>query len=478
MPRLLFLVLALSLAAVACTTSQAGPAVTTTSTASPAPATTEPSSETTTTTTTTTIDAPADPGLPDPVEIAEQGWGEITGFSSIDVLESEMDEIDLRLRSIIGTAIEGVSYTGLQTEDGGSTVIGLSMSPAVSLSGDPFLAPGLAGAIAGPFAGLEEVPIEGTLAYRVFVGGNWWYLWASNTHLYATVGAEVPAERAMESTIRGAPLPYLWQAGDCLWFGTGEDTAMPYAPYGKARLVPCSGAHTHEVIFSTTTQYGLEDDFPGEAFSTEVERSCGSAYRDYVGVDWPDSRVSAIRYLPDSAEWDEGDRYTACVVELSDQLGGATRITGTLEGIGAASLIDRTPGDCYVNSLNSDPVDCRLTHTFQFIGRAEDPTPAGTPYPGATALFESQLPVCAALVDEFAPTLTANGARVSVHATPPSVLEWEDDLRTIRCFAFATDIDGGRLEISGSFDGEWEIVRFSEDDVTAKAPGPGSAAGS
>ena len=83
-----------------------------------------------------------------------------------------------------------------------------------------------------------------------------------------------------------------------------------------------------------------------------------------------------------------------------------------------------------------------------------------------------------ALVDEFAPTLTANGARVSVHATPPSVLEWEDDLRTIRCFAFATDIDGGRLEISGSFDGEWEIVRFSEDDVTAEAPGPGSAAGS
>ncbi len=349
-------------------------------------------------------------------------------------------------------------------------MIGLSMSPAVFLSGDPLLAPGLAGAIAGPFASLEEVAIEGTLTYRLFLGDSWWYFWASNTHLYATVGGEIPAEQAMEATIRGAPQPYLWQAGDCLWFGAGEETSMPYAPYGKARLVPCSGMHTHEVIFSSPTQYGLEDDYPGEAFSTEVERTCGSAYRGYIGVDWPDSKVSAIRYLPDSAEWDEGDRYTACVVELSDELGGATRIAGSLEGIGTASLIDRAPGDCYINSLNADPVDCRLTHRFQFIGLAEDPSPAGTPYPGATALVESQHPACEALVAEFAPVLAKNGADVSAHATPPSVLEWENDLRTIRCFAFATDGEGGRLEISGSFDGEWEIVRFSEDDVTAITP--------
>jgi len=379
--------------------------------------------------------------------------------------------VEFRLRPIVGTAIEGISYAGLRSDEGGAAVIGLSMSPAAFLLGDPFLAPGLAGAMAGPFNDLDELSIDGTTIYRLFLGDRWWYFWASNTHVYATIGPEERAQDAMAAIIAGAPQPYLWQAGDCLWFGVGEETSMPYAPYGSSHQVSCSGPHTHEVIYSSATGYGPTDEHPGPDFSTEVERSCGSAFRSYIGVDWPDSKVSAIRYLPDVTEWDEGDRYTTCVVELSDPINGATSISGTLEGLGASSLINRSAGDCYIDTLNADAVDCLLTHRAQFIGFLEDLAPAGTTYPGAANLFESQISACEALIDEFSPVLEKNGARVSAHVILPSVVEWEDELRTFRCFAFASDGDGQQIEVSGSFDGNWEIVRFSEDDVTAEVQG-------
>jgi len=453
----------LMLAASACTGSTTSP-----------PSTAQSANVASTTTTLPTAAAApgpesSDPSLPDPMDVAEQGWGTIAGFNRRDLDESDLASIDSRLRSVMGTIIEGISYTGLEPDEGGALVIGLSMSPAVFLQGDPFLAPGLAGSLAAPFANVEDVTVEGAAAYRVFLGDSWWYFWASNTHLYAMIGSEPETETALAATIAGANDPYRWQSGDCLWFGTGQDTAMPFAPFGRSHLVKCAGPHTHEVIYASTTGYGPEDDYPGEAFSTEVERSCGLAFRDYVGVDWSDSKATAVRYLPDLTEWDEGDRYIACVAELSDPTGGATRLTGTLEGLGEASLIERSAGDCHIATLNADPVDCSLTHTAQFIGYLEDATPPGTPYPGSAELFEREQPACDALVEEFSIVLEKDGARISAHVVPPSVVEWEDDLRRYRCFAFAVDAEGRRLEVSGSFDGEWAIVRFSADDLTAEA---------
>lgn len=408
-----------------------------------------------------------DPELPDPVDVAEQGWGEIAGYNSAQLGEDDLDGVDFRLGPFAGVAIEGISYSGLEPEDGGETVIGLAMAPALTLQGDPFLAPGLAGAIAGPFDEVEEIEVADVNVVRIFVGEVWWYFWASNTHLYATIGSEGGAENALASTIAGAPEPYLWQAGDCLWFGTGEDTQMPYAPYGDAYLVACSDPHTHEVIHSSSGDYGPGDEHPGEALSQEVGRSCGQAFRDYTGTDWADSKISAIRYLPDPNEWAEGDRYSACVAERSDQNGGATRIDGTLEGLGPDSLISRSIGDCHAGTLNTDPVDCQLTHTAQFIGFLEDPTEPDTSYPSFSEIFERESEACDELIEEFAPISERNGARISARIVPPSVVEWEDNVRTFRCFAIAIDNDGEPVEISGSFAGDWEIVRFSEDDITA-----------
>jgi len=457
----------LSLAALACTESADIPP--TTGQAVGSTSTTTTSLPTSTTSTIPPIGIPGlpNPELPDPVDVAEQGWGEIAGFASSDLDESELSMLNFRLGSFLGTAIGGYSYTGLESDDGGGKVIGLSMSPAISLQGDPFLAPGLAGSIGGPFDELEEITIDTAVAYRIFLSDDWWYFWASNTHLYATVGAEPEVEDAMAAIIDGAPDAYLWQTGDCLWFGVGEETGMPYSPFGEAHLVDCSSPHTHEVIHSLVTDHGPDADHPGETFATEVERTCGRAYRNYTGIDWSDSKVTAIRYLPDLHEWDEGDRYVACVAELSAPQGGALRIEGTLEGIGDDALIARTPGDCYAVSWHADPVDCRLTHTTQFVGFLEDPTPADTAYPGAAELLERFLSACTTQVEDFASVTDLNGARVTAQVVPTSVVEWEDDIRTYRCFAAAVNDDGAPLEVSGSFDDTWEIVRFSEDDVTA-----------
>jgi hypothetical protein len=469
--RLRYPVIALCLVAAACTSAADQPAATTTPPGTTTPATSLPPESTTTTGPTTRTTRPrSEPDLPDPVDLARDGWGEIQGFVSIDPDDADLDAVDFRLRSFVGTVIEGISYAALQPEEGGAQVIGLSMSPAVFLLGDPFLAPGLAGAVSGPFDDLEDVAVDGTAAVRIFLGDRWWYFWASNTHLYATIGPELESEQALASIIAGVPTAYLWQTGDCLWFGTGADTSMPYAPYGESHLVRCSDPHTHEVIYSTTTGYGPADEHPGDGFSTEVERLCSSAFRDYIGVDWTDSKVSAIRYLPDTIEWEEGDRYTACVVELSDPEGGATRLEGTLEGIGTDSLVARSPGDCYIDALNADPVDCGVPHRAQFVGFLEDATPAGAEYPGTIELFDLQRPACEQLVDDFSPVLEKNGAAIRPHLVPPSVVAWDDGVRVFRCFALVTDLEGRQIEVSGSFEGDWEVIRFSDDDLTALRP--------
>ncbi len=379
-----------------------------------------------------------------------------------------MEFAAVRLQPFLELAIEAVDYSFLRPTGAGDPALGLSIAPGALLRGDPSLPPGLAGALAGPFDDLEDVAVAGIDAYRIFLSDAWWYFWGSNTHLYVTIGSEESAARALEAIIAGAPTPYLWQAGDCLWFGTGADTAMPYAPFGTANLVDCRGPHTHEVFAADTTSYDADDAYPGEAFAVEVERTCGIAFRDYIGLDWSESRIGAIRYLPDRAEWEEGDRYLACVAELTAPTGGASVIEGTLAGIGEASRIVRAPGDCYVDALNADPVDCRFTHTTQFIGYVEDPRPAETDYPGIDDLFDRLEPACAALIEEFAPTTSADGATIMPYLIPPSVVEWEDGDRTGGCFAFAAGADGRELEIAGSFDGDWSIVRFSEDDVTAR----------
>ena len=468
MHRLAAICLLLVLTTASCTSGS----VPTTTPAEPSPSvlsttTTVVSSSTTTTPTAANLE----PDLPDPVDVAEQGWGEIEGFVQVDLEESALNGVEFRLNTFLGNAVEGLSYTGLEPEDGGTGIVALSMSPAPFLRGDPLLAPGLAGSLAGPFDDLEEVTVAAAQVYRIFLGEEWWYFWASNTHLYAAIGPDTEAERAISAIIDGAPDTYLWQADDCLWFGTYEDTSMPYAPFGTANVVPCNGPHTHEVILSDGTSYGPDDGFPGSALSIEVERTCGIAFRDYIGIDWVDSKVSAIRYLPDSSEWDEGDRYLACVAELPAPGGGALPIDGTLRGIGGDALILREPGDCHLGTLNAEPVDCRLTHTGEFIGYLDDPTDLGPEYPGGTELFDAALPACELLVDEYAEVREHSGARVRAHVVPPSVVEWEDGLRAFRCYAFAIDNGGRRLEISGSFAEAWEIVRFSEDDVTAEFPG-------
>ena len=100
------------------------------------------------------------------------------------------------------------------------------------------------------------------------------------------------------------------------------------------------------------------------------------------------------------------------LAELPAPGGGALPIDGTLRGIGGDALILRQPGDCHVGTLNAEPVDCRLTHTGEFIGYLDDPTDLGPEYPGGTELFDAALPACELLVDEYAVVREHSGARV------------------------------------------------------------------
>ena len=392
------------------------------------------------------------PDLPDPFDLAEEPLADldIDGFDFENVDGSLVEVVQVRI-SLFGRLTSASVFDELVADDG-DEVVAVSLYPAGGARGDPGLALAFAEAIvdAGPsFAVPEERPIGGQLTYEVIERDTAWVLWANNTHLFITAGDGQAASQVMEAIIvETLGTESQWSDRDCLYF----DDGVPYAPFGDGNVVDCDGPHEWEVTLSAPLEDAADAPFPAAELSERVSAACEESFFDFVGVLPLDSPLNQVVYLPDEAEWEEGDRYFACMISKNDERGAALLTSGSLRD--SAVTVTRSTGDCYRRLPSIGLVDCAEPHVFEFVGLVGHAGTTGDDYPGDDDLSASFETACDALIDEYTITRKVEGASVEPFALGIGAFAWDMGIRRVPCFAYALDGDLS-LEVVGSFSEGW-----------------------
>jgi hypothetical protein len=93
----------------------------------------------------------------------------------------------------------------------------------------------------------------------------------------------------------------------------------------------CDSRHLMEVVGTPDFEEPLGEPYPGiPEIDRRAEEACRLAFREYVGVDFDDSRLAATFYSPPEEFWLAGDRSILCVV-TSTTAGPLTRSVEGLE---------------------------------------------------------------------------------------------------------------------------------------------------
>lgn len=115
------------------------------------------------------------------------------------------------------------------------------------------------------------------------------------------------------------------EVGDC-FVEEEMDSALGGEEISNVPLVDCEEPHDAE-IYHTHEVEG--DDFPGqEAIEADAEEAClGSAFSEFIGVDYMESEIYAYMMSPTEDTWTEmDDREIVCYVVVDEEM------TGSLEG--------------------------------------------------------------------------------------------------------------------------------------------------
>ena len=90
------------------------------------------------------------------------------------------------------------------------------------------------------------------------------------------------------------------------------------AQISELTAVDCEQEHAQEAYAVVAYQGGdgaTPDTYPGDdALTKFAEGACAGAYRDYVGVDYLDSRLFYTYLLPSARSWEDDDRSVVCFV--------------------------------------------------------------------------------------------------------------------------------------------------------------------
>lgn len=468
-PRPLLLAVSLTMLVAACTRS--GPPLSdaggeTTTTVSTPPTT---GSSTTVPSATTTIPAEPEivpPELADPFDLAEEALAPVPGYEPVssDEFPLQLDRLDMVLNAY--SLAEALVWDVLEN-DFGEEVFVASLYPYGVARGDPTLPPFVAQLLAAFNEEPEQIPIEHGFVFASEGFDTGWMAWGSNTVVIVAAGPREATLEVLEALAAANQDEYRWQPGDCLWLGNDEllDGA-PFAPFGRGPIVPCDGWHTHEVIGSSAVADGPEAPYPGDAIQVDAWETCEQRFVEFIGISEQDSSVGLIRYLPSDLEWEEGDRYTACVVTEYDASGAPAPRRDSLAGIGEESRLERNAGDCRRGSYVSEPISCEAPHDSEYLGTVEFSEEQDAAYPWYT-LYEDADSLCRDLLDDYAADGPV-GAALDATGLPPGPYAWSQGDRRVACIGFAIDNAGFPQLVLGSMaeDG-WRIIGPSGDDVTA-----------
>jgi len=306
----------------------------------------------------------------------------------------------------------------------------------MSFRGDPGLVPGLASLgndapTVETSPGVYETETEGGLHI---------FLWSTGDgFLVASSLSDAAAEEYLTLREQARVPLQAWDGESCLYFD--PDYGLPWAPFTHDVVVPCDGAHNAEVLIANQDALSGTT-YDGDAVGYQRNYECDEAYENSIGAQ-RDHTPNMITYMPDSDEWDRGDRYLACVVEVNTNEG--PRLTAGPIANQSDLEWNPTQGDCFLGSLAPDPVECSRAHSSEFIGEVSvtlDEWPADS--------ADGFSDVCAPLLD----ALPAGPATIEAFATGLYPFAFENGERRVRCHAFAV-VDDVFVEVVGSFTGPW-----------------------
>ncbi|NNK91433.1 MAG: hypothetical protein HKO87_03295, partial [Acidimicrobiia bacterium] len=402
-----------------------------------------PTTASTTTLPQTSTTAPQE--LPDRFGLAD-ALAVDTGIDTGPASVSQQALVTNRLESITGLLRDFVIQTA--TVDDGDAIV-LVAAPVPYLIG----VPGLPGEIAGQLhsEATETIAVGGVTVTRAFSNERWWYYWASNSRLFAVVGDENVAEVALGAIVAGHDDP-IWAAGDCLLFDPPQLAAMPNAPFGTDNIVDCDQPHTVEVSGAAILGDGPEAVFPSDEMGGKSRAFCDRAFDEYIGGSSRRSDLGQISYLPNEAEWLEGDRYLACIVFTQDAGGDPAVVDRPYAGAGAEFSIVPNVGDCYSGGSEAA---CTAIHDTDYLGSVDFPLDAYPPYSEAV---EASNEACRSFANDTIIARDVPDARVFVFTIPLSAYEFEQGGQ-LDCYASILDGSGSRLAYRGSIlDGTWSTV--------------------
>jgi hypothetical protein len=336
--------------------------------------------------------------------------------------------------------VEGLSWEVFQ--DGTDTsVLAVSVIPTLTWRGDP----NFVSALIATLSDADAQEIEDDIFAIEFVDGPTAAAWSTGDGFVISTSATDDVAVTYLETLRAETSPQeVWGPGVCLYMDPETET-LPYAPFPPDIVVPCNGPHNAEVLISEQVGTDLVD-YDGPTISYERNYQCDKAYTETFGSQ-KEHTPSLITYMPDQDEWERGDRYLACVVQL-ESLDGPELIAGP--------MADRTDLDwsievetCFDQSFAPVAVDCGRPHGYQYLG---DATVLLDEWPeDGSGAFDD---VCLDLLADFVregPTV------VDVFGTGLHPYAFELGDRTIQCMAFAVQ-DGALAEVAGSFSDLWRVL--------------------
>jgi hypothetical protein len=363
---------------------------------------------------------------------APDGWSEVT---ERDLFE---DDAIVAIGLWLPDGLVAGSTSAVYSE-GADRVVVVSVVPTMSWRGDPGLVPALAvmdGGDGGPSVddGIYTLTTEAGLPIAVWSTGDGFLVASSLDREAATrlLGSREAARRPLE----------VWATGTCLYLDDAE--GLPWAPIALERAVPCDGPHNAEVLEASQVAIA-SDGYDEDEISYQRNYECDAAYEEQLGPQ-RDRTPTLITYMPDEDEFDRGDRYLACVVQIETNEGTelfSGPITARTDLVWAPAA-----GECFTATLAPEGTPCSEPHAYQYLGTAivdVDTWPASP-----AQAFEG---ACEPLLAGLEP----GPAEVDAFPTGLYARAFERGDRTVRCMAFARS-DEGIADVIGGFEGEWRVI--------------------
>ena len=379
------------------------------------------------------------PQREDPSDVAADVLTPVDGFREVATPPDTANDLLISIDGWLPPDIVVGSAEVVYSDDGGTHVAVVSVIPELTWRGDPGFVPELIEVLTGAE---PETAAAGVFTAEASNGAVL-HLWSSGDGFVVASSLDEESSVAYLSALEEDRSPnHAWASGDCLFLDETEN--LPYAPFPRDVVVPCSGAHNAEVLIGFTQGTDGES-FDGEAIESQRNYDCDNAYNDAFG-DQLTHAPGLVTYMPDEDEWARGDRYLACVVVIERNEGRQLISSAMADRDDLVFLPD--VGACLLEGLPADTVGCSSPHTYQYIG---DATVDADSWPDANStVFDD---VCMPLIT----ALESGPGTLEVFPIGLGPYAFDNGDRTVRCMAFAT-VDGFLVDVLGGFEGAWRVL--------------------